>query len=245
MGRLWDFHNGWAFFVNDINELVFFATGFPVDDPSQFARVTCPDLTDWTFIAVTYDAAAGSPQVHFYAGNSPDNLVEIGSATRTGGFGELGVHGIMIGNVSFGYLLGTYPLNGWNGSIDQPGIWYGALTLVQLKEAMTCGTRVAPGSIKWIVDIDGVTTEPSIGISLVDGGSWLVDGTEVIVGPNVGCDYVPTGDRILIPFNFWRFGLFAGTQPVVPPPPVYPPGAPPPEDGGDDELQSYGCYDIV
>ena len=201
MGRLFDFHNGWAFFVDELRRLAFFATGNPIDDPSQFSYSRPIDLSGWTFVAVTYDSAAGSPQVHFYAGDTEDSLIEIGSATRTGGFGELGVLSILFGNVTQGNLLTGGPLRGWNGFLKKLQLWSAALSLEQLKAAMRCNTRVEPTAIKFIVDVDGLDPEPCVTISL-GSGVFTVIGTTVETGPGIGCDYVPYGVPFFSRFRF-------------------------------------------
>jgi len=186
MGRLFDFHNGWCVFVDEDEFLTFFATGDPVDDPSQFAKVAAPDLSEWTFLAVTYDRFAASQQVKFYAGTSPATVALIGTANRTGGFGELGVHPILVGNIYNGSLLTGGAVGAWNGDIDQPCIYYSALSLAQLKEVAGCGSRVLEDECKVIADITGDDPEPCI--QLGSAQSLTVFGTTVVSGADVGCD---------------------------------------------------------
>ena len=214
-GRLFDFHNGWAFFVSPENELTFFATGDPVDDPSQFQSVPCPDLSNWTFIAVTYLASGGSDNVKFYAGTTTNNLAVIGTGTRTGGFGELGVLGMMFGNVTQGDLLTGGAVTNWNGSMSRIGLWFDDLSLEELQEQMLCGTYVSQSSLKFFVDVNGTDPEDSFGVSLVDGGDWAVTGTYVESAYGIACEYVPYHSP---PYLRFILGQVSDIEPEPPPP---------------------------
>jgi hypothetical protein len=188
-GRLFDFHNGWAVFVGPDQRLYFFATGDPVDDPSQFQSVACPDLSNWTYIAVTYDRFAGSNNVIFYAGDTRDNLAVIGTGTRTGGFAELGVDSLLFGNVRQGELLTGGPAVNWNGSLTKIGLRTGVLSLEELRLEMSCDVHGT--GIKYCVDVVGRDPEPSIEGGSSSAGPFTVNGTEVEEGPGIGCEYEP------------------------------------------------------
>ena len=217
-GRLFNATSGWAFFVSPTNLLTFFATGDPEGDANQFQTVTCPDLTNWMYIAVTYLAAGGADNVKFYAGNTTDTFSLIGTATRTGNFNELGAFkAILFGNVNQGLLLTGGPVVQWNGSMDKIGLWFGPLTIEQLRESMFCDTHVDPTGIKALCDVEGLDPEPGISINL-GAFNWDIRGTEVENAPGIGCEYNPYHSPPFLRYPWGLLGSIPEIPPVIPPP---------------------------
>lgn len=189
MGRMFGAVNGWMFFADELSRINFYVfttagggTGFTTTSPVL-------DLSSWIFVAATYDGA----NVNLWSGDTPENLHIIATAAVTGTFSELGVRAIFFGNIVAGDEFAS-PIFGWNGSADQFGIWFIALSIDELRLAMGCNTRVRPDQTKYIVDVDGVNPETGVGQSLAYA-TFTVNGTEVVEGPNIGCEYVPYDDR--------------------------------------------------
>lgn len=223
MGRMNDFHNGWCFFVDDSffggensGRLNFFAlttagggTEFTITSPGVV-------LDDWVFVATTYDQTSVGTEVKIWYGNTAENLRVIQTGSMTGTFSEIGVWAILFGNVTNGNAFTGGAIRGWNGSADQFGIWFAALSEDELKQAMQCGNRVQPSAIKFIVDVNGTDPEDGVAISLAPV-TFTVNGTEVIFGEYVGCDYVPEGDRFAAGRPKFLLYLSADTS-ILPPP---------------------------
>lgn len=199
-GRLWDFHNGWAWYIKG-GTMRFFATGNPVDDPSEIASCNISPLDEWSFLAMTYDRFAGSQNVKFYQGTTPDNLTLVGTADRTGGFSELGVYAYAVGNCSFGGEFASNTndpgaLNGWNGSLKRFGHWYSAVSFENLKRFMACSVYPDAANSKLFLDITGENPEPQLVFAgtfenVFPNAVWTLAGTTVEYGPNLGCGFVP------------------------------------------------------
>jgi len=155
IGRMWDAGNGWALYIDAANLLTWFSYSGAGDLTD--VTIASPDLSDWTYIAMTYSSAGGV--LRWYAGTSADNIVEIGSGAKTGTWGELGVSGIRVGAVNNG---GVRSILSWNGYLDHVHVWYSARTLAELKAAAVCGAVVLPSDSKLIAPIIGETPEPCL-----------------------------------------------------------------------------------
>lgn len=209
IGRMFDATNGWMFFVDASEQLNFYALTNAGGGTAFTTTSIAVDLLDWNFVAAVYDGA----NVNLWYGNTATNLRIVGTAAMTGSFAELGVQPILFGNVTFGGLFAS-PVIGWNGSADQFGTWSTALSDDELKQAMECSTRVASASIKFICDVNGV--DPEQGVTIASAvATFEVNGTEVIEGLYLGCEYVPEEDRIVSPPKFLLY-LSADTS-IIPP----------------------------
>lgn len=175
-GRLWDANNGWSIYLNASNQIVF-------RKDSAEATVASPDLSVWTFIGVTYDPTLGSNQVKFYAGTTQANIAQIGTATMTGTFVEIGSYGICLGWMTYGNAITN--MRGWNGWIDQAGLIANkAMTLAELKAACLSGSESAVAEAKYIAAITGESPEPIVHRS--GTSTFILVGTSVLTGTAVG-----------------------------------------------------------
>lgn len=183
-GRLWDENSGWAFIVDEFNQLGLYVGG---SGTNEFTSIPCPDIvTEWAFIGITRQSDA---TVRFYYGLTADTVALIGGPlTQTVGIGVLGSQGEMLGNVTFGSEAG---ITGWNGSMDQAGLWEVPLTLAELKLAAICGSVVRVSDSEFIAAITGDSPEPIVSGNVVPYPPLTVLGTTIITGFPVGCDFAP------------------------------------------------------
>jgi hypothetical protein len=167
-GRLFSAGNGWAVYVDASNLLTLWTD-------TNVSTVACPDLTNWTFLAITFDSLT-SPTVKFYAAAEGSPVALIGTvALVSSGWAEIGAYEVIIGAATNGNLIG---LSAWNGSIDRGSICSTTLTLAQL-QTFADGAQAAPTGAVIFWEMTGSEPEPILMLGVAS--SLLTFGAPTVV----------------------------------------------------------------